>query len=531
MSDATATIVETPAKTGELRVESLHNSAEAAIESGDVSGVYRIAQNQVDETVTRELGISKIDDAQTAAVAGPEIIALKQADADFENKTKTALGGLKTSIDSVGKPAETVVPMASDFESARIAQEDAEAKRIYPDPQSDPAVQKVGRYVSGKVDRRVAGWINFEKTSNKKNPSADEIAQQKQKEVEAATDEAWADFQRSYPEKVGAYKDLIPELGISKIDDAQTATLGGLKTSIGSFNAPTTLPTREEPVKVEETAIAEEARLAAVAEKAMKEGPLTTEEMAADLEKHEAEEARKEMAKITPEEAAAAIPLIIKREDPVITVEELKPEEQKEVQEVAALAELDEDIERGVQTFEKELAKIDAELAAEKKAFEDFNASHGMAHTKLEQAYLEALANRIAALEFEKKSHETGDVSLEVKAKAAELKQLADKAESSYQEMYNAFLHQPETVPKESKPEKIGLHLDEEDENYEAQQYEQYHPGNTFGQIKSSGSARMTSGSGTFEGVSAPQTQKPKGRFGKFIDGLKFWKYFTSKST
>ena len=396
MSDATATIVETPAKTGELRVEARHNSAETAIESGDVSGVYRIAQNQVDEMVMRELGISKIDDAQTATVAGPEIIALKQADAELGNRTQAALGNLKTVI--------------------------------------------------------------------------------------------------------------------------------------GSFNTPTTLPSREAPKAPEATPAEEEARLAAVAEKAMQEGPLTTEEMAADLEKHEAEEARKEMAKITPEEAATAIPLIIKREDPVITVEELKPEEQKEVQEVAALAELDEDIERGVQTFEKELAKIDSELVAEKKAFEDFNASHGMAHTKLEQAYLDALANRIAALEFEKKSHETGDDSFEAKAKAAELKQLADKAESSYQEMYNAFLNQPETVSKESKLEKIGLHLDEEDENYEAQQYEQYHPGNTFGQMKSSGSARMTSGSGTFEDVSAPQTQKPKGRFGKFIDGLKFWKYFTSKS-
>ena len=396
MSDATATIVETPAKTGELRVEARHNSAETAIESGDVSGVYRIAQNQVDEMVMRELGISKIDDAQTATVAGPEIIALKQADAELGNRTQAALGNLKTVI--------------------------------------------------------------------------------------------------------------------------------------GSFNTPTTLPSREAPKAPEATPAEEEARLAAVAEKAMQEGPLTTEEMAADLEKHEAEEARKEMAKITPEEAATAIPLIIKREDPVITVEELKPEEQKEVQEVAALAELDEDIERGVQTFEKELAKIHSELVAEKKAFEDFNASHGMAHTKLEQAYLDALANRIAALEFEKKSHETGDDSFEAKAKAAELKQLADKAESSYQEMYNAFLNQPETVSKESKLEKIGLHLDEEDENYEAQQYEQYHPGNTFGQMKSSGSARMTSGSGTFEDVSAPQTQKPKGRFGKFIDGLKFWKYFTSKS-
>jgi hypothetical protein len=400
MSDATATIVETPAKTGELRVEARHNSAEAAVESGDVSGVYRIAQNQVDETVTRELGISKIDDAQTATVAGPEIIALKQADAELGNRTQAALGNLKTVI--------------------------------------------------------------------------------------------------------------------------------------GSFNTPTTLPEREAPKAPEATSAGvEEARLAAVAEKAMQEGPLTTEEMAADLEKHEAEEARKEMAKITPEEAAAAIPLIIKREDPVITVEELKPEEQKQVQEVAALAELDEDIERGVKTFEQGLDKIDAELAAEKKAMEDFNSTHGMAHTKLEQAYLDALVGRIAALEFEKKTHETGDDSFEAKAKAAELKQLADKAEASYQEMYNAYSAKPvEAVPAQApaeqpKAEKLGLHLNEEDENFEAKQYEQFHPGQTFG----SASRQVSTGRSTFESSSMGAPPKSKGRMGKFIDSLKFWKYFTSKQS
>lgn len=402
MSDATATIVETPAKTGELRVESLHNSAEAAIESGDVSGVYRIAQNQVDETVTRELGISKIDDAQTATVAGPEIIALKQADAELGNRTQAALGSLKTVI--------------------------------------------------------------------------------------------------------------------------------------GSFNTPTTLPAREAPKSPEVNPIlAEEARLAEVAEKAMKEGPLTTEEMAADLEKHEAEEARKEMAKITPEEAANAIPLIIKREDPVITVEELKPEEQAEIKEVAALAELDEDIERGVKSFEQGLDKIDAELAAEKKAMEDFNSTHGMAHTKLEQAYLDALVGRIAALEFEKKAHETGDESLEAKAKTAELKRLAEKAEMSYQEMYNEYSAQPtETAPAQAageqpKAEKLGLHLDEEDENFEAKQYEQFHPGQTFGPVPQSRSSGRASFESSPMGMPQSALQKPKGRIGKFIDGLKFWKYFTSK--
>lgn len=367
MSDATSTIVETPAKTGELRVESLHNSAEAAIESGDVSGVYRIAQNQVDETVTRELGISKIEDAQTAKVAGPEIIALKQADAEFTNKTHAALGGLK---EIIGKTVQT----------------ETEAER--------------------------------------------------------------------------------------------------------------------------------EARLEAVAAEAMKSGPLTVEEMSQDLEKH-----------VTPEEAANAIPLTIKREDPVVAIEELKPEEQEEVKEVAALAELDEDIERGVKTFEAELQKIDAELEAEKKAVADFNSSHGMAHTPLEQAYLEALTNRISALEFDKKVHETNDQSFEAKAKAAELKQLADKAEAGYQTLYNSYMNQPGAA--EQPQEKQVLHLDEEDENYEARQYEQFHPGSTFGPSKSGGSGSLdtsTMGMGAM-----PNQPKQKGKLDKFVDSLKFWRYLTGK--
>lgn len=365
MSDANATVVETPIKAGESRVERPHATAESALESGDVSGVYRIAQQHVDETVTRELGISKIDDAQTAAVAGPEIIALKQADAEFGNRAQAALGGLKEAI-------------------------------------------------------------------------------------------------------------------------------GGVKT---------------------ETEAEREARLEAVAAEAMKSGPLTVEEMAEDLEKH-----------VTPEEAVNAIPLTIKREDPVITVEELKPEEQEEVKEVAALAELDEDIERGVKTFEAELQKIDAELTAEKKAIEEFNASHGAAHTKLEQAYLDALTNRITALEFEKKTHETNDQSFEAKAKAAELKQLAEKAEASYQEMYNSHMNQP-VAAAEQPSEKSVLHLNEEDEQFEARQYEQFHPGNTFGTSKSGGS-------GSFDANPmgmAPNQPKQKGRMGKFVDSLKFWRYLTGK--
>jgi hypothetical protein len=363
MSDATAAVVETPSKTGELRAEMPNKSVETAVETGDTSGVYRIARDQVDETVTREMGISKLDDPNAAMVAGPEIVALKQADAEFQQRVEGALGGLKTTLDGVAKP-------------------------------------------------------------------------------------------------VAAAKIETP---------------------------------------VSETAAEKDARLEAVALEAMKAGPLTVEEMAADLEKHEAEEKQAEMAKVTPQEAAEAIPLVTKKE------------------ETASVAILDKDIARGVNEFEQGLEKINAELAAEKKALEDFNSTHGQAHTPLEQAYLDALNGRVAALEFEKKAHETSDKSYETTAKLVELKQKADKAEAAYQVMYDGQVNQPPVATE-------GLHLNEEDEDYEARQYEQFHPGSSFGQSQEV--APQAKPRPVMEASPMGTAPKPKGRVGKFIDGLKFWKYF-----
>ena len=367
MSDATATVVETPAKTGESRVELGKNSAEAAIESGDASGVYRIAQAQVDEAKTRELGISKIDDVQTATVAGPEIVALKQADAEFSNRVDAVLGNLKSTLDVANKPA----PVA---------------------PVEKPAVA---------------------------------------------------------------------EVPVAKVEPA---------------------PTVEAPAPVVE---------------AKKEVPAVVEPV----------------VEVKPVEEAPKVVSVEKTEDATMTVETLPAEEAKQVVELDAM-----------------MQKIDSELAAEKKAIEEFNGTHGAAHTKLEQAYLDALTGRVTALEFEKKAHETGDTSFEALAKAAELKQRAEKAEAAYQEMYNGFMNQPvephpEQAPQEKKVE--GLHLDEEDEDYEARQYEAYHPGSTFAPTQD----RQPKEKPVFEPSPTMETKqaKPKGRFGKFIDGLKFWRAFTGK--
>jgi hypothetical protein len=357
MSDATATVVETPAKTGESRVESTIKSAETAIESGDTSGVYRIARDQVDETVSRELGISKLDNPNAATVAGPEIVALKQADAEFQQRVDGVLGGLKTTLDGVVKPA----PVA-------------------------------------KIETPIT--------------------------------------------------DTVPEKDTSK-----------------------------------------------------------------DLEKHEEKVEEKQ-------------------KEPAIPVEELKPEAATEV----------EDLAQGVGDFEKGLEKINIELEAEKKALEEFNGTHGQAHTPLEQAYLDALRGRVTALEFEKQSHEANDKSYEATAKLVELKQKADKAEGAYQAMYDGYMNQPvQPHPEKSIAEVAAsskqrtensdeviaagvLHLDEEDENYEARQYEQYHPGTTFGQERERDVQAKPRPVVEASPMGVPQ--KPKGRIGKFIDGLKFWKYF-----
>ncbi len=260
----------------------------------------------------------------------------------------------------------------------------------------------------------------------------------------------------------------------------------------------------------------------------MKSGPLTVEEMAKDLDAHEAEQWKQESLIITPEEAAAAIPLVAKKEEPILTIEELKPEEQKEVEQIAAEAQLDEDIARGVSELETGLERIDTELKAEQQALADFESTHGMAHTPLEEAYLGALKQRIEALQFERKAHETSDDSFESKAKLAELKRKAEKAEQAYQQMYDAQMKAPvDTAASEAGEKKLELYLDDEDEDYEAQQYAAFHGGVSPVSRDASPKDKPEYQPGPESPMKQPQ--KPRGRMGKLIDSLKFWRYLTGK--
>ncbi|MCE9586140.1 hypothetical protein K8R04_02365 [Candidatus Uhrbacteria bacterium] len=352
MSNAAAAVAEIPAKAGESAIEKPKGEVRSKVESGDISGVYRIAQSEVDDELARGLGLSKFDDAGTAAVAGPEIVALKQADAEFENKAKTALGGLKGTLDAVNKPEAPIV----------------EAKH------ESPAV-------------------------------------------------------------------VLPVIEEQK-----------------------PVETKSMPVEV----------------------PVVTE--------------------IPVVETVVAPVVEVKLEAPVAEEVEVK-------QEV---------------TQDAMLQKLDAELIAEKKALEEFQGTHGKAHTPLEQAYLDALTGRITSLEFEKKAHTNGDTGFEALAKAAELKQKADKAEAAYQSMYDGFMNQP----VEAHPEQVAVpETSKEDEEDEDDHVSAFGSG-TYQPTSGGGSSeRQQAARPSFESspMSMGTPQKPKGRMGKFVDSLKFWKYFTGK--
>jgi hypothetical protein len=298
----------------------------------------------------------------------------------------------------------------------------------------------------------------------------------------------------------------------SKIDVAKPTSAAKVETPVVKPEAAhvvevPTIITNDEMAQPTAPAQTEEAHLRAAAVEAMKTGPLTVEEMVKDLDEFEAKQAAG-----------------IKDDEPVIPLVTKKDETMKV---------LDADIKRGVDDFESGLQKIDAELAAERQVLTTFESSHGFAHTPLENAYLDALKSRISALELDKKAYETSDKSYETMSKQAALKQATEKAETAYYAMYNAYMNQAalaEEIPQtEVMTEKSGgtLHLNEEDEDFEARQYEQFHPGATFGSPRSPSITSMP----VAEMAASPMGQPPKqkGRMGKFIDSLKFWKYLSGK--
>lgn len=171
----------------------------------------------------------------------------------------------------------------------------------------------------------------------------------------------------------------------------------------------------------------------------------------------------------------------------------------------------------------EQIEHIQQELTAERKALKEFIDPHGKAYTKIEQSYLDALNGRISALEFEEKTLSEGSSSEEKTKKIEELKKRADEAEAAYQAMYEAAMKQPVEVQQE-KPAVAAEEVDDSDHQYYAGGY---HSSPSFGSSESS--PTLPAGKSSSYGGESMNTQKPKGRIGKFIDGLKFWKYFTGK--
>lgn len=518
MSDATATVVETPAKTGEMRAEAPKHSVEAALESNDTSGVYRIARDQVDETVTRELGISKVDDVNAATVAGPEIIALRQADSEFQQKVDGALGGLKTTLDVVTKPAP-------------VAKVEVPVAKVEPGAEVEAPVAPV--VVETKPEEL--------KQPEPGSPEADEDA------TLLASEDAFEQRRASIARQKANIADLqkkIEDLESEPKSSSQRKTLEAYRAGQLASQADLDLMNAVEGIALAKKAgntaaqLEYEKQIPILHENHKKAYALSTEafrnsaiaygkgaEFDAREKKNEAEhKLNQELPAPHPD---APLTLTEETEQGEVTVTELKGTEADQVKSEILSAEL------APETFAR-LETVRKDLATEELALHEFVNTHGKAHTPLEQAYLDALKERVTALEFEKQTHETGDKSYEATAKLVELKQKAEKAESAYQKMYDGYMNQPiEPHPEKKAPEqtvvatpaKEGLRLDEEDEDYEARQYEQYHPGNSFGQERSA----PTKARPVVEGSPMGTPPKPKGRMGKLIDSLKFWNYLSGK--
>lgn len=421
MSTADATVVEAPPKTGESAIEKPRGEVKSKIESGDVSGVYRVAQHEVDEEIAKGQALSKIDDPNAAAVAGPEIVALKQAGSDFENKAQKALGGLKSTLDTVSK-------------TVSAAEAKAEASAPVPAVAEYPAI--------GSPESVLAQQKALELQKNDK-------------------------YDKKY--LLDNFTGEIAASGYLMGKD-------GKETNV--------LPTMLLKQDAEDRVYSEAKKESATVEVPLANAPPPAE--------------TKVKAPAPVVETKVEAPKVISVEetgDTTNTVESLSAEEEKSVVEA-----------------DDKLQKLDAELIAEKTALEEFNSTHGKAHTPLEQAYLDALGGRIAALEFEKTAHETSDASYETMAKQAELKQKADKAEAAYQAMYEGYRNQP----VEPHPDKVA-----DDAHLEGDE----HPSvtNTF---QGGGESISKTGPQYETSVAAPP-QKPKGAFGKFVDGLKFWRYIS----
>ncbi len=155
------------------------------------------------------------------------------------------------------------------------------------------------------------------------------------------------------------------------------------------------------------------------------------------------------------------------------------------------------------------LDTVNEELKHEETALHEFENTHTKAVTKLEEAYLNALKARVDALKFEQGAISGGR---EDQQAISDHRMKADQAEAVYSKMYEEYLEQPED--EEIHEADAPITTEEVPAVFEAptQRHFQANP---------------------HEVISMPEQPKPPGRagqaVGKFVDGLKFWKYFTRR--
>jgi len=152
MSDNTALAEKIAPPPAEQAKEMPATQVESVVERGDISGVYKIASHEVDSVVDRGKSISNpagID----AAVAGPEIVALNQADAELSNRSANALNTLNETLETVNKP-DVAGATASAVEAQTVQ------------PKSETEEEKNARLEAAALEAMSSGPLSLEDMAN-----------------------------------------------------------------------------------------------------------------------------------------------------------------------------------------------------------------------------------------------------------------------------------------------------------------------------------------------------------------------------
>lgn len=493
MTGTNAAIKEKPTEAGKEGVEVRENTPESVLEDEGVSGMFELARKKTDATTAEGLKLSGNLDSNTAVT---EIVALKQADAEFENKAQNALGDLKKALIPSG--SETPKPTVESLRAERAEKGLAPDEGFEIDSEGNESlilpVEKIAsvevKPAAEAIPAEASKVLETPEVGNEKHEVTEELSEEGMKQIPI-------DLLRKDLENLPDYVWVPPS-----VDEADAHNLEKINAEVNKARAQQKLVL--EGLKAGKTP--EWSSL-----------PKFVREDLQRLQKARLESKENNVPEMPQTKVEAPVPVV-----------EVKPVVESVPAGVPKVLEAPE------VKVDTELQKIDMELVAEKKAFEEFNGIHGKAHTELEQTYLDALAARITSLEFEKTALVGGDSSFETSAKSVELKRLAEKGEAKYQEMFDAFMNQPvEQIAAQPTPSveqtKISnvvnpdLHLDDGGYDY-GSGYSPYQSGQSFTSEAKSLAKPSYDGGGSME-----KSQKPKGRVGKFIDGLKFWRYFTGK--